>query len=152
MQRPTTTGHYIVPLLGVGDYTIRVEATGFKPSEAKDVRLQVDEHRELDFKLVPASVSTSVEVNATEVAVETTNPTLGQVITSEEVAELPLNGRNFVQLATLTPGTTQETIPTSFFTMRPAAKWLRAERFRFPSVVRARREPTGCSTAMTTTS
>ena len=119
LSRDTTTddtGHFLVPLLAVGDYAIRVEASGFKPSEAKDVRLQIDEHRELDFKLVPASVSTSVEVNATEVAVETTTPTLGQVITSEEVAELPLNGRNFVQLATLTPGTTASTSPVSFFT------------------------------------
>jgi len=54
-------------------------------------------------------------VTATEVAVETTNPSLGQVITSEQVADLPLNGRDFVQLATLTPGTTQETNPNSFF-------------------------------------
>jgi hypothetical protein len=110
------TGHYTVPLLAVGDYTLRVEATGFKPADAKDVRLQTDEHRELDFKLVPAAVTTSVEVNATEVAVETSTPTLGQVITSQEVAELPLNGRNFVQLATLTPGTTTSTSPISFFT------------------------------------
>ena len=100
----------------MADYTIHVEAPGFRAAESKDVRLQVDEHRELDFKLSPASVTTSVEVNATEVAVETTNPTLGQVITSEQVAELPLNGRDFVQLATLTPGTTQETNPNSFFT------------------------------------
>ncbi|HWO32879.1 MAG TPA: hypothetical protein VNO32_29130, partial [Candidatus Acidoferrum sp.] len=83
---------------------------------------QVDEHRELDFKLVPASVSTSVEVNATEVAVQTTNPTLGQVITSEQVAELPLNGRDFVQLATLTPGVTQETNPSSFFNGGPSSE------------------------------
>jgi hypothetical protein len=110
------TGHYTVPLLAVGDYTLRVEAAGFKPAEAKDVRLQVNEQRELDFKLVPAAVSTNVEVNATEVAVETSTPTLGQVITSQEVAELPLNGRNFVQLATLAPGTTQSTSPVSFFT------------------------------------
>jgi hypothetical protein len=118
-SREATTddsGHYTIPLLGVGDYSIRVEAAGFKASEAKGVRLQVDEHRELDFKLLLASVTTSVEVNATEVAVETANPTLGQVITSEQVAELPLNGRDFVQLATLTPGTTQETNPNSFFT------------------------------------
>ena len=110
------TGHFLVPLLGATTYTIRVAASGFKAAEAKDVRLQIDEHRELDFKLVPASVNTSVEVNATEVAVETSTPTLGQVITSEEVAELPLNGRNFVQLATLTPGTTASTSPVSFFT------------------------------------
>jgi len=110
------SGHYLIPLLPVAFYTIRVDAQGFGPVEQKDVRLQIDEHRELDFTVVPASVTTAVEVNATEVAVETSNPTLGQVITAEQVAELPLNGRNFVQLATLTPGTTQETSTSSFFT------------------------------------
>jgi len=110
------SGHYLVPLLPVAFYTIHVEAQGFAPAEQKDVRLQVDEQRELNFTLQPASVSTSVQVNATEVAVETTSPSLGQVITSEQVSELPLNGRNFVQLATLTPGTTASTSPVSFFT------------------------------------
>src|SRR5580704_11024778 len=109
------SGHYLIPLLPVSNFTIRVESQGFQPAEQKDVRLQIDEHRELDFTLVPASVAQSVEVSATEVAVETTNPTLGQVITAEQVAQLPLNGRNFVQLATLTPGTTAETNPNSFF-------------------------------------
>src|SRR5438270_1826955 len=116
------SGHFQVPLLGASQYTIRVEAPGFKPAEAKDLRLQVDERRELDFKVVPASVSTSVEVNASEVAVETSTPSLGQVITSEQVAELPLNGRDFVQLATLTPGTTQETNPNSFFNGGPSSE------------------------------
>jgi hypothetical protein len=118
LSREATTddsGHYLVPLLPVSFYTIRVESQGFQASEQKDVRLQVDEHRELDFSLAPASVSSTVQVSATEVAVETANPTLGQVITSEEVADLPLNGRNFVQLATLTPGTTASTSPVSFF-------------------------------------
>lgn len=110
------SGHYIVPLLPVGLYTLQVKAEGFGAAEQKDVRLQVDEQRELNFTLQPASVSTSVEVNATEVAVETSTPSLGQVITSEQVSELPLNGRNFVQLATLTPGTTAGTSPVSFFT------------------------------------
>ena len=110
------SGLYLIPLLPVGQFTIRVTSQGFQTTEQKDVRLQVDEHRELDFSLAPASVSTSVEVSGTVVAVETTNPTLGQVITSEQVADLPLNGRNFVQLATLTPGTTSSTSPVSFFT------------------------------------
>ncbi len=109
-------GHYLVPLLPVAHYTIRVESQGFQTNEQKDIRLQVDEHREVDFALAPASVTSTVEVNATEVAVETANATLGQVITSEQVADLPLNGRNFVQLATLTPGTTSSTSPVSFFT------------------------------------
>src|SRR5207302_5488206 len=116
------SGHYLIPLLPVGFFTIHVEAQGFAASEQKNVRLQVDEQRELNFTLRPASVATSVEVNATEVAVETSTPTLGQVITAEEVSELPLNGRNFVQLATLTPGTTQETNPNSFFNAGPSSE------------------------------
>src|SRR6267143_7127860 len=110
------SGHYLAPLLPVAIYTIRVESQGFQTTEQKDIRLQVDEQREVDFTVNPASVSQTVEVSAEEVAVETTNPSLGQVITAEQVADLPLNGRDFVQLATLTPGTTQETNPNSFFT------------------------------------
>src|SRR6202167_1618160 len=119
LTRETKTddsGHYLVPLLPPSIYTIHVESQGFRTTEQKDIRLQVAEQLEIDFSLVLASVSSTVEVNATEVAVETTNPTLGQVITAEEVADLPLNGRNFVQLATLTPGTTSSTNPNSFFT------------------------------------
>src|SRR5712692_5071280 len=116
------SGHYLAPLLPVAIYTIRVESQGFQTTEQKDIRLQVDEQREVDFTVNPASVSQTVEVSAEEVAVETTNPTLGQVITAEQVADLPLNGRDFVQLATLTPGTTQETNPGSFFNAGPSSE------------------------------
>jgi hypothetical protein len=108
------TGHYLIPLLPVGVYTVRVENKGFQTTESKDLKLQVDESREVDFTLSLSSVSTSVEVSAAAVAVETTNPSLGQVINSQQVTQLPLNGRDFVQLATLTPGTAQETNPNSF--------------------------------------
>ncbi len=109
-------GHYSVNLLPVSVYTVRVEYKGFQTTETKDIKLQVDEQRELDFSLSPATVSSSVEVVANQVAVETANPSLGQVITEQQVSQLPLNGRDFVQLATLTPGTTAETNPNSFFT------------------------------------
>ncbi len=109
-------GHYLIPVLPAANYTLHVEFQGFQTTEQRDVRLQVDEARVLDFALAPAAVSSSVEVLATAVTVETTNPSLGQVITSQQVAQLPLNGRDFVQLASLTPGTTQETNPNSFFT------------------------------------
>jgi hypothetical protein len=109
-------GHYDVPLLPVGMYTVRVDASGFQSSESRDLQLQVDEARELDFSLTPATVVTTVNVSTSAVALETTNPSLGQVIGSQEVAQLPLNGRDFVQLATLTAGATAETNPGSFFT------------------------------------
>lgn len=111
-------GHYLIPLLPVGNYTytVRVESAGFQTVEARNLPLQVDEARELNFTLSPANVTTTVEVSANAVAAETTNPSLGQVITSQQVSQLPLNGRNFTQLATLTAGATAETNPNSFFT------------------------------------
>jgi hypothetical protein len=110
------TGHYLIPLLPVGAYTVRVDASGFQSAESKDLHLQVDEARELDFSLAPPTVVTSVAVSSGDaVAVETANPSLGQVITSQQVSQLPLNGRDFVQLATLTAGATAETNPGSFF-------------------------------------
>src|SRR6202049_1324892 len=115
-------GHYTINLLPVSVYTVRVEYQGFQSVETKDVKLQVDEQRELDFALSPSSVSTSVEVVASEGAVETSRRALGQVITSQEVAQLPLNGRDFVQLATLTSGAIAETNPGSFFTQAASSE------------------------------
>lgn len=109
-------GHYLLPLLPVGNYTVHVDSAGFQSTETKDLRLQVDEARELNFAMVPASVATSVEVTGEAVAVDATGPSLGQVITSQQVSQLPLNGRDFVQLATLTAGATAETNTASFFT------------------------------------
>jgi len=116
------SGEYRVPFLLVGHYTIQVNYTGFQEAIQKDITLQVDENHQVNFKLSPASVHQQVEVSATAVAVNTSNPTLGQVITSKEVAQLPLNGRDFVQLATLMPGTTKETNTSSFFNGGPSSE------------------------------
>src|ERR1700722_15845097 len=122
LARDTKTdsaGHYLIPLLPVGTFTVRIDATGFQSAESRDLRLQVDEARELDFSLAPATVVTTVAVSGEAVAIETANPSLGQVITSQQVSQLPLNGRDFVQLATLTAGATAETNPGSFFNSSP---------------------------------
>ena len=117
------SGHYLMPLLPIGDYTVRVDSAGFGPVEQKDVRLQVDEHRELDFTLTPASVTSTVEVSATEVCGADQRTQLSvRSLPRKQVADLPLNGRNFVQLATLTPGTVQETNPNSFFNGGPSSE------------------------------
>src|ERR1035438_2830732 len=66
VTRDSTTddsGHYLVPLLPVANYSVHVEFTGFQPAEQKDVRLQVDEHREVDFRLAPASVTLTANVH-----------------------------------------------------------------------------------------
>ncbi len=114
-SKTDSAGHYLIPLLPVGIYTVRVDAAGFQSAASKDIQLQVQEARELDFSLLPATVTTSVVVTGDVVAVETGNASLGQVITAQQVSQLPLNGRNFVQLATLTAGATAETNTNSFF-------------------------------------
>jgi hypothetical protein len=147
------SGHYLVPLLPVSNYTVRVQSQGFQTAEQKDVRLQIDEHRELDFSLAPASVSTSVEVSGTVVAVETANPTLGQVITSEQVADLPVERPQLCSAGDLDAGHDLINQPESAsLRALPAAKPPLAVLFRFPRAVRANRKPIGCSMAMTTIS
>ena len=74
-----SSGHYLIPLLSVGTYNVHVDATGFQSAESRDLHLQVDEARKLDFSLVPATVVTTVAVTGDAVAVETANPSLGQV-------------------------------------------------------------------------
>jgi len=68
---------------------VRVDAAGFQSAESKGLYLQVDEAREINFSLAPAAVVTTVDVTGYAVAVETASPSLGQVITSQEVADLP---------------------------------------------------------------
>ncbi len=116
------SGHYLMPLLPVSIYTVQVESTGFQTTSQKGINLQTDAQLEINFSLTPGQVTETVDVTENEVAVETTTPSLGQVITSQQVAELPLNGRDFVQLATLTPGTVQETNPNSFFNGGPSSE------------------------------
>ena len=99
-----------------------MELQGFQTARLRTSGCRWTSIASLDFKLTPATVQTTVEVTATAVAIQTADATLGQVITSQQVADLPLNGRDFVQLATLTPGVTQETNPNSFFNGGPSSE------------------------------
>ncbi len=103
------SGHYVIPQLPVSSYTVTVAASGFQRYESRDVLLEVQQARTIDFKLKPSAVAQEVTVESTvaQVEVQRQDATLGQIIHAEQVSELPLNGRNFVQLALLGPGTTQ---------------------------------------------
>jgi len=107
LQRTTTanqSGTYVVPQLPPGTYTVSAKAQGFAVQSRRNVRLDVNQSVTLDFKLTTASVSQTVQVNTAPPLLNTTSATLSSVIGQQETVGLPLNGRQFTQLALLTPG------------------------------------------------
>jgi hypothetical protein len=109
ISRETTTdsqGRFEFPLLPIGRYTLKVTLTGFSEALATDVPLETQQQREVDFTLTITGVqeTTTVTAQSVQLDIERRTSALGQVINSQQVADLPLNGRNFVQLGTLAPG------------------------------------------------
>ena len=88
-------------------YTVRVEASGFRVSERKNVVLQVDQQTSVDFAMHPVSVNETMEVSAAAPLLDTESATLGTDISSEYVHELPLANRNFFGLTFLAAGVTE---------------------------------------------
>ncbi len=87
-----------------GVYTLHVNAPGFAAQSQPNITLQVNQTAAIDFHLRVGDANTTVTVEATAAAVESATAELGTVVTTREVTELPLNGRNFTQLLTITPG------------------------------------------------
>lgn len=98
------TGTYLAPLLPPGAYNISAEAPGFKKEVQSNVELQVNQAATLNFTLQPGQVSETIEVTGAAPQLEAQSSSLGTVVNTQLTEELPLNGRNFVQLATLAPG------------------------------------------------
>jgi Carboxypeptidase regulatory-like domain/TonB-dependent Receptor Plug Domain len=98
------SGAYFLTELPVGRYQVKVELQGFKTATRTDVALGVAENRELDVELAPGALSETVSVKAESTPVKTLGGDVSGVITGQQIRELPLNGRNFLQLATLMPG------------------------------------------------
>lgn len=99
-----STGNYLVSLLPPGHYGVRVERLGFKAWEAADLELAVGDRRRLDAQLVLGEVSEAIQVVAQSVGLQTDSSTINQVVNSTAVQDLPLNGRNFIDLATVVAG------------------------------------------------
>ena len=108
-ERTTTSneaGIYNVPALRPGNYSVRVESSGFKIAERKDIVLQVGQVDRLDFSMQLGNVSDTIEVSGGAPVIETETATVGTVIENKRIVDLPLNGRNPLQLVSLTPGAT----------------------------------------------
>jgi hypothetical protein len=101
-------GAYRIPALPVGHYSIRVEHGGFKTETQTGLNLEVGQEAVVDFALEVGTTEQSVQVTGEAQQVNTTNSTLGSVVSEQVIADLPLNGRNYNDLTLLQPGITQQ--------------------------------------------
>ena len=100
------TGLYAFPSLIPGSYRVRVEAAGFKTVTRTAIELQVQQTARIDFTLEVGQLSEAIEVKANAALLSTEDATVGTVIENKRIVELPLNGRNFLQLVALSPNVT----------------------------------------------
>ena len=100
-----TAGNYVVTPLSVGRYSVTVEAAGFKKSVRSDIPVNVQDRIRVDAALEVGAVTDTVEVQAAAPLLQTDTSYLGQVVDSQRIVDLPLNGRFFTRLAVLTAGT-----------------------------------------------
>src|SRR5215212_3544867 len=107
-SRTTVTaadGTYRFASLPIGTYKVTAELSGFATVNTENVQLQVAAERQLDITLKQASASEAITVTA-EAPLVATEPAVGTVVSQRELENLPLNGRQFANLASLAPGTT----------------------------------------------
>lgn len=101
-------GEFRVPNLAVGIYQITVEAQNFKKSVKNGIKLDLAQTRTVDFALEAGNISEVVTVEADPVAVDLQSASSGTLINGDQVREIPVNNRNFVQLTTLAPGVSND--------------------------------------------
>ncbi len=114
ISRTVTTnsqGAYEIVSLPIGTYTVTASANGFSSSEVSHVVLQVTQQALIDLKLSPGSVGQNVSVSAAPSLIQTEVSSVGQVIDNKKIVDLPLNGRDFTQLVSLTPGALTSNTP-----------------------------------------
>jgi hypothetical protein len=100
------SGDYSIQLLQPGNYIVTITKDGFKSLKQENLKLEVNAVLRLDLQLELGAVTESVTVSSAPPLIESENSSLGQIVEQRQIVELPLNGRNFVQLATLGPGVT----------------------------------------------
>jgi hypothetical protein len=99
-----SSGFYALPNLTPGDYEVRISAKGFSTAVQSNLSLAVGQQQQLNFSLKVGETATTVQVTETAPQIELSSSTLTGQVEAETVRELPLNGRDWTQLATLQPG------------------------------------------------
>ena len=100
----SSTGDFTVPYLAPATYKVTVSSTGFQKAVVDNVGLVVGQQERVNVSLKPGTINESVEVQANAIALDTETSAVTQTVTQRQVEELPLNGRNFVQLLLLGAG------------------------------------------------
>src|ERR1039457_3080268 len=105
----TTNKEGIFQLLAlpIGNYKVTAEHGGFRTVVSQEQKLQINQALRIDFKMEVGAENQTVEVGAETAPVETINPTLGQSVTGRTLTNMPLNGRDMLDLALLQPGVTE---------------------------------------------
>jgi len=98
------SGDYASPPLRPGSYQVVAEAPGFKTQTRGTIVLRVQDRLRLNFDMAIGSVSENVVVTAETPTIQTDTSSLGEVVSTQQMTQLPLNGRDYIQLATLTTG------------------------------------------------
>jgi len=99
------TGFYSAPGLRPGQYAVTAGKAGFQTQRQTGIELRVQDRLEINFSLAVGGTSTELTVTAAATLLESETSSMGQVIQEKSITDLPLNGRSFIQLATLTAGT-----------------------------------------------
>jgi len=97
-------GNYVFPYLRVGTYTVSAEAAGFKKAVVTGITLNVQDRKQVDISMVLGATSQEVKVTESAPLLDTQTGDVGHVVDSEQVEDLPLNGRRYDQLSLLTAG------------------------------------------------
>src|ERR1700712_513333 len=98
------SGEYVSPPLRPGDYKVSAEAQGFKTEIRTSITVKVQDRLRMDFDMSVGSISENIEVTSETPTIQSETSSLGQVITATQITELPLNGRDYSQLAMLSTG------------------------------------------------
>jgi hypothetical protein len=107
--KTASDGNYVITPLKIGRYSVSAEATGFQKETRQNIVLDVQQNQRLDFQLHVGSVAQTAEVTSEAPLLETETASLGDVVASQQVEELPLNGRRYTDLAALTSGVAKVT-------------------------------------------
>ena len=101
-----SAGLYVIPAIPPGRYVLKAQISGFRAIEHRDIDVQVGSSNRIPITLELGDLTETVEIRGGAPLIQSSNASIGTVIENRSIVELPLNGRNYLQLASLIPGAT----------------------------------------------